>query len=509
MRWLLDPVLGNEHPLILYYGSLAISAWYGGWWPALLALGSGYLAADWFFLPPRYDFIIFRLLPTDLAGLGVYLFTGLVISSFSEAAKRAQHRAELSAWLAKNREESLNLEVTERSRAEGELRRSQERLQLALEAAHMVTWEWDRMRDETIFSKNVGKVMGIDSPSKAQNSKSWWNWVHPGDLWRHKRTMLKAFVKRDSYVSQFRLFRPDNGILEWLEDHARGIVNAAGKLTGATGVVMDITERKQAEQEIEEGKRQLERRVRERTAELFAANKELEAFSYSVSHDLRSPLRSIMGSVELLAEQGKGRLDGESEELLGLVVQKARRMNELITDLLSLSRVSRTEMRCGTVCLSELVQRIAADIRATEADRAAEFIIAPEVKVHGDERLLRVALENLLNNAWKFSRQSSMARIEFGIEQLHGQAVFFVRDNGAGFDMAYADKLFVPFQRLHSESDFPGTGIGLVTVQRIISRHGGRIWAEGVVDKGATFYFTLPNQTEVASSHILPTFNGR
>ena len=231
--------------------------------------------------------------------------------------------------------------------------------------------------------------------------------------------------------------------------------------------------------------------MRDRTQQLEVINKELEAFCYSVSHDLRAPLRSIRGFSEVLLERYAPKLDLRGQEFLRRSCESSQMMDRLIEDLLKLSRVTRAELQRRPVDLSSIAESIAAELRAADPQRAVEFVIAQDLKTEGDEHLLRVALENLLRNAWKFTSKLPEARIEVG-STLTPNRAFFVRDNGAGFDMAYANKLFSVFQRLHSTSEFSGTGIGLATVQRIINRHGGRAWATGEVNHGATFYFTLP-----------------
>ncbi len=260
-------------------------------------------------------------------------------------------------------------------------------------------------------------------------------------------------------------------------------------------------------EEIQNHAVELDKRVRERTVELHAANQELEAFAYSVSHDLRAPLRAMDGFSAALLSHDSGHLDEQGRHYLLRIQEAARRMGQLINDLLDLSQITRRETSLQPVDLSALAREIAAELQKGDPDRRADFIIDEGMIVTGDAHLLRIALVNLLSNAWKFSSLRAPARIEVGVQppafvpagenrsEAAGPAekgrVYFVRDNGAGFDMAYAGKLFIPFQRLHSLKEFPGTGIGLVTVQRIVTRHGGRIWAEAAVNRGAAFYFTL------------------
>jgi signal transduction histidine kinase len=231
--------------------------------------------------------------------------------------------------------------------------------------------------------------------------------------------------------------------------------------------------------------------------ELEAANKELEAFSYSVSHDLRSPLRSIDGYSRAVLEDYGELLPVEGRTFLEKVRNSASRMGELIDDLLKLSQVTRAEFRTVPVDLTRLAERILTELQQNHPERKVWYRVPPNLNAHGDSRLLQVVLENLLNNAWKYTSKHEQAEIEFGSLQEGDKTIYFVRDNGAGFEMDYADKLFGAFQRLHTTTEFPGTGIGLATVQRIIHRHGGRVWAEGAVNEGATFYFTLPTLDRV------------
>jgi signal transduction histidine kinase len=231
--------------------------------------------------------------------------------------------------------------------------------------------------------------------------------------------------------------------------------------------------------------------LHQQTAQLEAANKELEAFSYSVAHDLRAPLRSIDGFSQALLEDCADRLDPTGHDYLQRIRAATQRMGELIDGLLNLSRITRGELHRAPVDLSALAHSIAADLQQTQPTRQVDWVIAPKLSATGDARLLRIVLENLLGNAWKFTARRHCARIELGATQQDGQAAYFVCDDGIGFDMAYGDKLFGAFQRLHALSEFAGMGIGLATVQRIIHRHGGQVWAEAAVDQGATFFFTV------------------
>ena len=289
--------------------------------------------------------------------------------------------------------------------------------------------------------------------------------------------------------------RKKNGELFWESATIAPIKDAAGVITNFVAIKEDITGRKRAENQLQQLNEELEERIRQRTALLELANTELDAFSYSVSHDLRTPLRGIDGFSQALVEECGDQLSPAAKHYLQRVRAGTQRMGQQIDDLLKLSRVSRTKLNRQRLDLSALAAALVEEIRQGDPGRNLEFRLEPGLVASGDQGLVRSVLQNLLGNAWKYTAKVPAVRIElFRAVQPDGSEAFCVKDNGAGFDMAYAGKLFAPFQRLHSTHDFEGSGIGLAIVQRIIRRHGGQVWATGEVDRGASFFFTLPEQ---------------
>lgn len=309
----------------------------------------------------------------------------------------------------------------------------------------------------------------------------------------------RKVAKTNAHQSYEVALRHKTGHNVFVQLNATNLHNEDGSLAGVLAFLSDLTERRRMEKALNRLNEELEQRVAERTIALEVANRELEAFSYSVSHDLRAPLRAIHGFCHILQESHADKIDEQAKDLVTRVTAAAGRMGQMIDDLLNLSRISQQEMQRRAVDLSALAREVAEELQEGDPGHKAEWVIAPRVMAQGDRGLLRVVLQNLIGNAWKYSSKRDAVRIEFGIAKKEGRPVYFVRDNGAGFDMAYAGKLFGAFRRLHSPFEFPGTGIGLATVARIVHRHGGEVWADGKVNEGACFYFSLgatPGGTE-------------
>lgn len=296
-------------------------------------------------------------------------------------------------------------------------------------------------------------------------------------------------------VQQYDIPKPDGGFETryWSVTH-NPILNEKGELMQMAQRVEDVTELVRLKQHGDQMENEVilrAREIKDASNKLAEANKELETFSYTVSHDLRAPLRSMIGFGEMLLEQYQATLGTEGQDYLRRIVNAGRRMGTLVDGLLSLARLSRQEVQRADADLSKLSLLLREQLVSSEPDRKVDFVIEPNLKAIGDPRLLDLVLQNLISNAWKFTSKRDGAKIEVGQTKQNNENVFFVKDNGAGFDMKYAGKLFNPFQRMHTESEFAGTGIGLATVQKIIHRHGGRIWAQSAKDQGTTFFFTL------------------
>jgi PAS domain S-box-containing protein len=391
-------------------------------------------------------------------------------------------------------------DITERKKVEEELRLSRERLALAQKAAHSGTFDWDIQNNVNRWSAEVEEVYGIAPGEFGGRYEDWEALVVPQDLIRAKKA-IEDSLKTGEFAAEWRIRRRNDGEIRWITARAKVIFDESGRPERMLGLNMDVTERKQAEEEVRRLNNDLEQRVIQRTAELEAANKELEAFTYSVSHDLRAPLRHISGFSKILSEEYGSTLAPEAQHNLQRILEGTRRMGLLVDDLLNLGRVGRHEVRLQATGLNSVVNEVVAELKPECEGRQVEWKIGSLPFMECDPALMKQVFQNLLSNAVKFTRPRSQAVIEVGQKDQEGTPVVFVRDNGVGFNMKYSDKLFGVFQRLHRSEDFEGTGVGLATVQRIIQKHGGHIWAEAELDKGATFYFTLgaSEKTELKS----------
>ncbi|BDV41965.1 hypothetical protein GURASL_08880 [Geotalea uraniireducens] len=371
-------------------------------------------------------------------------------------------------------------DITEIKRGAEALRESQIHLESIVNSVPVILFDLDR---EGIVTLSTGK--GLEKLG-----------LHEGEV--VGATVYEQFGDAPAIVASFRqalagdkvkvTHRVGKLVLDtWLFP----VYDPAGTVTGVSGVAIDVSEREEAEQKMRAFNEELEKNVARRTAQLQAVNRELESFSYSVSHDLRAPLRHIRGFIEALEEDCGPRLDDKGIDYIRRIQRAGARMDTLIDHLLALSQVSRTGMEFAPFNLTELCREVADELLAAEPKRQVRFIIAEGMTATGDRHLLRTVMENLIDNAWKYSSRNEQTVIELGMVATGNIRSYFVRDNGVGFDMAHADRLFVPLQRLHRMDEFEGNGIGLATVQRIIARHGGRIWAESAPGQGATFTFTL------------------
>jgi PAS domain S-box-containing protein len=382
-------------------------------------------------------------------------------------------------------------DVTAQRDAEQALRASEQRYRLAALATQDVIYDWDLRSETVVWASPV--VFGYTG-DELEPTLAWWTArLHPEDRDRVLAGLDTAIRSGASHWGDSYRFRRKDGT--WADVVDRGLVDfdGSGRPRRMLGAMQDVTDRRRAEAQVRALNAALEQRVAERTAELVAANDELEAFSYSVSHDLRAPLRAIEGFSGLIGERYGDALGEPGREWLDRVRASSQRMSELIDALLDLARVARAPLSLKDVDLGAIAEDIVQELRRRHPQRNVTFTAAP-APARGDPALLRVVLENLLENAWKFTRETSSPSVRFGVVRADdGDVRYYVRDNGVGFDPAYAEKLFTPFQRLHEAGRFEGTGVGLATVRRIVQRHGGRVWAESREGAGATIWFVLPS----------------
>jgi PAS domain S-box-containing protein len=383
-------------------------------------------------------------------------------------------------------------DVTERKRAERALRETAAMRDIAETVAHVGSWRWEVPSRQSHWSPEMMRLFDVDPATFDHDVEPILEArVHPDDLAHLQQITDGVLETGEPMPVEFRVVHRD-GTEHILHGEGMAERDADGTVVAITGYYADVTEQRSAEAEILHLNAQLEARVASRSEQLEAATRELEAFAYSISHDVRAPLRAIDGfSAMVLADSGP-ELGAETSDHLRRIREAAQRMGRLIDDLLGLSRVSERDLRRETVDLSGLAESVAAELQEEQPGRAVDCLVEPGLTAEADPVLTRLILRELLGNAWKFTSKHAEARVEVGATGAGEEHAFYVRDDGAGFDMRYADHLFGAFQRMHPADQFEGDGVGLATVQRLVRRHGGRVWAEAEAEKGATFYFTLP-----------------
>ena len=385
-------------------------------------------------------------------------------------------------------------DVTGRRLAEDALQSSEWSLRQAQRLAKVGNWSWDLKSGDHRWSEEIYRIYGRDPQLPPAVYPEVAQYFTPAGWERLSTAVERGLATGTTYECDAEVARAD-GTPCWIVARGYADRNEAGEVVRLYGTVQEITDRKLAEKEIRALNAGLERRVEERTAELLGANRELDAFAYAVAHDLRAPLRAMIGFSEALVEDYGERLDGEARDFLEQIVLASRNMGGLIDGLLMLSRTTRGELRRERVDLSAMTSRLREDLERGEPGRRVEWEIAAGVFGDGDFRMLEVVMRNLIGNAWKYTAHTASPRIVFHARECDGRPLYVVEDNGAGFDVAHSERLFKPFQRLHRQDEFTGIGIGLATVQRIVHRHGGSIRAEGVPGGGAIFRFSLSNAT--------------
>jgi PAS domain S-box-containing protein len=451
-----------EVPIFLF--AVALTAWYAGSGPAVLAVALSITFFDYFFTEPRYTFYVTS---SDIPYLVVFAGFASLVGWFSAVRRRVEREL-------RQARDDLQIEVAERTQQASLL----------------------NLTHDSIFVRDMDFVIMFWN----QGAQELYGWTAEEAVGKHSQELLQTVFPAPLEDIRTELLRAGRWEGELRRTTARGgqVVVAGrwalrrdeqGRPVAILETSNDITERKRREEEIQS----LNHQLAKRSAELESINKELEAFAYSISHDLRAPLRHMAGYTELLQKKASSGLDEKSNHYILMMLDSAKRMGNLIDDLLAFSRIGRAETQKTVVNLAQLVREALSEVREDAEGRNIAWKIGTLPDFYGDRSMLRLVLVNLISNAVKFTRTRPQAEIEIGSAGGNGdELIVFIRDNGVGFDMKYLNKLFGVFQRLHQASEFEGTGIGLATVQRIIHRHGGKVWAEGAVGSGATFYFSAP-----------------
>ncbi|MGD1092925.1 MAG: ATP-binding protein [Bryobacteraceae bacterium] len=450
----------------LFWIAIAITGWYTGPGPTILALVSSFLLVDYFFIEPIYSF---SMTSEDIPHFLIFVMFASLVSRFAAVRRRVE------LDLLRSRGE-LEREVAERTHQASLLNLTHDTI-IVRDMGFIITY-WNRgaqelygWAPEEAIGKRSDELLRTSFPASIDEIRA--ELLRTG-RWEGELIRTKAEGTEVVVASRWSLRRDER-------ERPVAIMETSN----------DITDHKRREAQIYG----LNQELAKRSTELEAINKELEAFAYSVSHDLRAPLRHMAGYTELLQKRASSVLDEKGHRYMAMMLESAKRMGTLIDDLLAFSRIGRTETQKTLVSLDQLVKEALAEIRQETEGRRIAWKIGALPEFYGDRSMLRLLLVNLVSNAAKFTRTRPQAEIEIGCSGGQtGETVVFIRDNGVGFDMKYVDKLFGVFQRLHSSDAFEGTGIGLATVQRIIHRHGGRVWAESLVDQGTTFYFSVPKR---------------
>lgn len=491
VQWVLWPWV-QPFVWFLFFPAVFFASWLGGRKAGVISAIESCLIVVYFFLPPQLSFRVAN--PTGLWTVALFIGMGYLFGDVHERLDLALVQTEK----ARGDTEAKYEVILEQSKlAEDALAASEVRYRTLFESlvegvayCEMIYDDAGEPIDWVYLDVNEAfpRITGIQNIKGKRVNEAL-----PGIRATNPELFtIYGAVAKTGIPAQFETYVPVLPRGQWLEISVTR--PAEGRFVAAFA---DITERKNAEEAIRNLNITLERRVEQRTAEVVAANKELEAFSYAVSHDLRAPLRAMSGFSQALVEDYSDKIDGQGHEYLEHIVSASRKMSELIDALLALSRATRGEIESERVDISALAQSLIDERRASQPERVVEVTVEPGLEAYGDPRMIEVMLRNLISNAWKYSRNRAVAHVEVGSTETGGERWICVSDDGAGFDPAYADQLYQPFRRLHRQDEFNGIGIGLATVHRIVARHGGAIRAEGEVDRGARFCFHLPEAPDI------------